>query len=140
MIIETKFLETIEVNEQQIIKFNFGVPGFEEYKRFVILDIDGSQELKYLQSVDEKNICLLIITPWKHFADYEIELSNDEIKELEITSHEDVLVYNILTVREDKITANLVAPIVINVLKSQAKQIILPNTKYSIRQEIPCLY
>lgn len=140
MIIESKFFGNIEINEKQIIRFDHGIPGFEHEKKFVILDIEGKEDLKCLQSLEDKEVCLLMMLPWSCFKDYEIDVSDKEIEELGILSHEEVAVYCVLTVREDKITANLVAPIIINVLKNLGKQIILPDTKYNIRQEIPCLY
>ena len=140
MIIKTKFFGEVEADEKEKINFPHGIPGFEEYKSFVLLDIEGKEDLKCLQSTDEISVCLLLILPWNYFSDYELELSDEEIKELEIESYSEVAVYNVLTVKEDRITANLMAPIVINVIKNKGKQIIFSGTKYSLRQEIPCLY
>lgn len=139
MKISTKFFGEITINEGNIITFNNGIPGFEEYKKFIILDFEGKSTLKCLQSIENKDVCLVIINPWDYFNDYQIELCDDEISYLEIEKEEDVLVYNVITIRQDKITANLLAPIVINSLKNKGKQIILSNTNYRIRQEIVCL-
>lgn len=139
MNISTKFFDDININESEILTFDEGIPGLEEYKKYIILNIEDSK-LKCLQSVEEKEIALLIINPWDFFNDYEIQLSEEEINQLEIKSHDEVLVYNIVAIRENKVTANLLAPIVINIKSSKAKQIILNENKYSIRQEIPCLY
>ncbi|SEF99813.1 flagellar assembly factor FliW [Caloramator fervidus] len=138
MMVDTKFFGQVEINEDEILYFEKGIPGLEEYKRYVIIKVEDSN-LYCLQSIDEKNIALLTIIPWDYFKDYEIELSCEEMKELGINSYEDVMVYNIVTVREDKITANLLAPIVLNIKNNKAKQIILNDKKYSLRQEIKCL-
>jgi flagellar assembly factor FliW len=140
MKIETKFFGEIEVEERQVIYFKYGIPGLEDYKKYIMLDIEGKEDLKCIQSIEEKDVCLLSIDPWKYFEGYEINLSDEEIEDLEVSDPESVVVYNVVTVRGDRITANLVAPIIINVLKNKGKQIILTNTKYEIRQEIPCLY
>ncbi|QCX32373.1 flagellar assembly protein FliW [Caloramator sp. E03] len=139
MKIYTKFFGEIIIDDNDIITFNSGIPGFEEYKKFIILDLESKSTLKCLQSTESKDVCLVIINPWDYFNDYQIELSDDEVDCLEIEKEEDVLVYNVLTIRQDKITANLLAPIVINSLKKKGKQIILSNTNYKIRQEIVCL-
>ncbi|SKA86163.1 flagellar assembly factor FliW [Caloramator quimbayensis] len=139
MIVNTKFFDDIEIDEKEIIYFKDGIPGFEEYKRYVILNIDDKCNLKCLQSVDERDVCLIVINPFEYFLDFEIELSDEEILNLEIENESDVIVYSVLTIRDDKITANLLAPIIINVLKMKGKQIILTNRNYSIRQEIKCL-
>lgn len=140
MRIETKFSGELEIEDRDIINFKQGIPGLEKNKKFIILDVEGKEDLKFLQSIEDKNICLLIINPWSLFKEYEIELSDSERIELEINTPEETTVFNVITIREDKITVNLVAPIIVNVIKKHAKQIILSNTKYNIRQEIACLY
>ncbi|KRQ85987.1 Flagellar assembly factor FliW [Caloramator mitchellensis] len=137
MMIDTKFFGEIEIDENKILTFEKGIPGLEEYKKYAVIDVENSK-LLCLQSIEEKNIALLVIFPWDYVEDYEIELSDEEIQELELNTHEDVIVYNVITVRENKITANLLAPIVVNVKNNKAKQIILNDKKYSIRQEIKC--
>ena len=138
MKIITKFFEEIETDEKNIITFYEGIPGFEDYKNFIVLDIDEKSNLKCLQSIENKDVCLILITPWDYFNDYEIELSDEEQKELGIKKQDDVAVYNVITIRKDKITANLTAPILINTLNMKGKQIILSNSKYNLRQEIKC--
>lgn len=139
MKIETKYFGEIEVDENLLIKFEEGIPGFEYLKEFALIDIEN-KSYKCIQSIKEKNICLLAIYPWDYFKDYEIKLSDSEIEYLEIEDEKQVLVFNVITAREKNITANLVAPIVINIKNKKAKQIILPNTKYSLREVIKCLY
>jgi len=140
MRINTRFFGEIDIDENVIMEFNKGIPGFEELTKFALLDIEDNQSLKCLQSIEESSVCLMAITPWQYFKDYEIKLSDEEIEQLEIENQDEVSVYNIITVRQDKITANLVAPIIINVIKNKGIQIILSDTQYKIRQEIPCLY
>ncbi|EYE88777.1 flagellar assembly protein FliW [Fervidicella metallireducens AeB] len=137
MKISTKFFGEIELEDSQIITFKRGIPGFENEKKFVLLDIEDTN-FKCIQSINDKDVCLLLISPWDYIKDYEIELSDEEIKELELTSHEQVMVYNVVTIRENKITANFLAPIIINIINNNGKQIILTDSKYSIRQEIKC--
>jgi len=78
--------------------------------------------------------------PWEFFKDYQIELTDKEIEELEIQEETDAAIYNVVTVRNDKFTANLLAPIIVNVIKNKGKQIILQNKEYEIRQEISCSF
>lgn len=139
MKIETRFFGEVEIEEKSIITFEKGIPGLEHLQKFIILDLEDNQNIKCLQSLEEASICLLITTPWTYFKDYEIQLSDEEISELDLISEADASVYNVITVRGDKITANLMAPVVINVINNKGRQIILSESKYSIRQEISCL-
>lgn len=139
MIIITRFFGEVEIEDKQIISFNEGIPGFENLKKFTILNIEDNEHLKCLQSIEDEQICLLIVSPWNYFKEYEFNICDDDIKNLEIISPDDIEVYNVLTVRDDKITANLISPIIINLIKNLGKQIILSDSNYSIRQEIACL-
>lgn len=139
MKIQTKFFGQIEIDTNSIINFEHGIPGFEDLKEYILLGIDDNENLKCLQSIKEIHVCLLMISPWMYFKDYEIQLSDEEINELKIKNEHDVAIYNIIKNNDDKITVNLLAPVVINVINNRAMQIILSESKYNIRQEIPCL-
>lgn len=139
MKIDTKFFGEVEIDNKLIMNFQSGIPGFDDLKEYVLLNVED-RNFRCLQSINEKEMCLLVISPWDYFKEYEINLSDNETSELQISNEKDVLVFNILTVREGNITANLVAPIVINLLNNKAKQIVLSDSKYSIREGIECLY
>ncbi len=133
MKIDTKFFGEIVIDESSIIKFQGGIPGFEALEGYTLLDLEG-KKFRCLQSIDDKEICFLVINPWDYFKEYEISLSDSETNELEIKDQKQVLVFNILTVHGSNITTNLSAPIIINVLNNKGKQIVLTNSKYSIRE------
>lgn len=137
MNIETRLFGKIEISDKDILIFKEGIPGFEDFNKFVLLDIEDSK-LKCLQSVENKDVCLILINPFDYFLDYEIKLSTDDISKLKILKEQDVLVFNVLNIKEDRITANMLAPIVINVINNLGMQIILQDSNYSIRQEIKC--
>ena len=73
--------------------------------------------------------------------DYEIQISPQDMEELELLNAPDgiqtLVVVNIVPGEEMEMTANLLGPIVINVKKRLAKQIILPDNQYSMRHPIP---
>ena len=98
MLILTRFFGKIEIPEDEIINFDHGIPGFEEQEKFIILDVDGKNTLKCLQSTKDKDICLLMITPWEYYKDYEIELSEDEQRELDIEKEIDTAVFNVISI------------------------------------------
>ena len=139
MIVKTKFFGDIEIDNNLIIKFENGIPGFDTLKEYAIIDVED-RNYKCIQSLDSLETCLLVISPWDYFEKYEIDLLDEDVDELDIKDQSEALVFSILTAREGKITTNLVAPIVINIRTRKAKQIILTNSKYSIREEIKCLY
>ena len=77
--------------------------------------------------------------PLVFFPDYEFTIDDEVEAELGLTSPEDVLVYAILTLSGHEIrdlTANLMAPIVINAKTRQAKQIVLDRGPYTTKHRL----
>ncbi|MDI9485570.1 MAG: flagellar assembly protein FliW [Bacillota bacterium] len=136
MELETR-LGTIEVNEDEIIDFPVGILGFSEYHRYVIIEQEGSA-FSFLQSVDNKDLCFVIIMPELVCCDYAVELSDDQIELLQIESPEDGKVYGIVTIPENvaEMTVNLQAPVVINTKSLIGAQFVLPGDQYHTKHNV----
>ncbi len=61
MQIETRDFGRAEINEKDIITFVKPILGFEEYTRFVMLIDDEITGFAWLQSVEEKELCFIIV-------------------------------------------------------------------------------
>jgi flagellar assembly factor FliW len=134
--IDTKFFGEIEIQEKDIIIFESGLPGFEEVKRYILLDTDEQGILKCLQSVEYNYIAFIMANPWDVVADYEMDIDDGEIEELCGKDINNLLVYSILNITDQKMTANLMAPVLINTNTCQGKQIILYKAKYTTKHII----
>lgn len=138
MKINTIYCEEIEIDNNSIIHFEDGLPGFDEMKEFAILNIEESS-FKWLQSVEDKNIALPIINPFNIKKDYEFDIDRTTEKKLDIKNAEDVIVYSVVVIPgEDlsKMSANLKAPIIINISNNKAKQMIMDNSQYGVKHYI----
>ncbi|MDE8564482.1 flagellar assembly protein FliW [Anoxybacillus rupiensis] len=137
MKIETKYHGEYELQQQQIIHFAQGIPGFSEEKRFVLLPLEDTPFV-ILQSVATPALGFAMIDPFLYFPDYDFELDDASIEQLELSSAKEVAVYVILTVADpfDQTTANLQAPIVLNQQKRFGKQVILTNTPYQTKHRL----
>lgn len=138
MKINTKYHGEIEIEDKSIIRFEEGIPSFEDEKQFVILPWDGDSPFLILQSVTSPSLGFIIINPFEYFADYTIDLNDSTIQKLKIENEDQVAIYTILTVQEpfEHTTANLSGPIVINVHEQLGKQVILNNDKYTTKHRI----
>jgi flagellar assembly factor FliW len=137
MKIATKYHGDIEIHEQDIVRFQQGIPGFLEEKQFVLLPL-ADTPFVILQSIKTPALGFVMIEPFSYFPTYEIELDDNTLEQLQITGEQDVALYVILTVADpfDDTTANLQAPIVINVHKLLGKQVILTNTDYKTKHRL----
>lgn len=139
MLLNTKNFGEIKINEENIIHFPEGILGFEEEKQFVIIkDEDEQNPFHWLQSVQNPELAFIIINPFFVFPDYDIVLSKSVQEKLKIDDEKDVVVYSIVVVPEDieKMTTNLLGPIVININKKLGKQVILDDDRYTTKHYI----
>ncbi|QIZ65900.1 flagellar assembly protein FliW [Geobacillus subterraneus] len=137
MKIRTKYHGEIEINEKDIFHFEHGIPGFLDEKQFVLLPLEDTPFV-ILQSVKTPELGFAMIDPFVYFPDYDIELDEQTVTQLELSSEKEVAVYVILTVADpfDNTTANLQAPIVLNYEKKLGKQVILTNTPYETKHRL----
>jgi flagellar assembly factor FliW len=139
MILQSKYFGRIEFAEEKIVTFERGIIAFEEMKRFFIIDNeDENNPLWWLQSVDDPEILFVVINPFTFKPDYDFELSPQDAEELQIEKPEDVVVLAIVVVPEDikQMTANLLAPVIINIRQRKGKQIVLQDKRYSTKHLI----
>lgn len=149
MEINTKFFGEIDIDEDQIILFPFGIYGFEEYNRFILLhdEEDENGAFRWLQCVDEEGLCFTVMEPGFVCGDYSPKLPENALKKLGTDDSEEnyeELIYLVITVLYDEIeksTVNLLSPIIINSKNRVAAQIILEtwepqNSGYKTKHKI----
>lgn len=137
MNISTKFHGELEIDEQGIITFESGIPGFLDEKNFILLTLEETLFF-VLQSTTTPEVAFITINPFDILPSYEFELSQDVLHELHIQSEQDVTVFVIVTVRDPfaDSTANLQAPVIINMNSHLGKQYIMNTDQYSIRHSL----
>ena len=120
------------------ILFEKGIPGFETYKNFNINTLDQNSKFYEIVSKDDNNIGFISISPFEVKADYEIDLSDEIIDELDIKDPNDVLILCLVTLGRtlNESTVNLKAPIIINIKNNKGKQLILQDDKYKIKEPL----
>lgn len=138
MFIDTARFGNFDLKDSKIIEFPSGLPGFEELRDFIILEINETKPLYWLQSTQNKYISLPVIIPFELLDDYFIEIRENELKGLQIENKNDLLILNVVVVPEDtsKMTANLAAPIIINLKLGIGKQLVIDAADLPIRYPI----
>ena len=120
------------------ILFEKGIPGFENYRYFNVNIVEGNKKIYNIVSKEDSNIGFISISPFDIKKDYEIDLDDEFIKELDIKDEKDVLVLCLITLGKTlkDSTANLKAPIIINIKNNRGKQLILQDDKYKIKEPL----
>lgn len=138
MRIETIRFGSVEIDDRKILHFKDGLPGFEEYRYFAILQFEESYPIFWLQSTEDSEICLPVVDAFAAVPDYAFNIEDGDVNELGLSGPEDLHVVSVLVIPDkiDGMTANLAAPIIINVTTGKAKQIILNGGEYSVRSPV----
>lgn len=89
MVIETSRFGTLELDEKVFIDFPWGIPGFEQVKRYVILE-HRQGPFRWLQAVDEPNLAFVVCEPEVVGVRYEVPPAKGRLIGLE--SPEDLVV------------------------------------------------
>ncbi len=132
--IETPLFGEIEIDQEQVVTFPHGVPGFEQEHQYVFIPLEDSLFV-VMQSI-QSPLYFVVINPFQVFPDYDFSLSSSDQGLLGINDPKDVVVYNIVVLRDElaQSTVNMQAPIVVNIRSKQAKQILL--NQYQIKQPL----
>ncbi len=139
MKIQTRQFGEIEIDETKIINMPIGIPGFQNRKRYSMLQKEEAAPFLFFQSVDDPDLSFVILDPKSVMEDYIVEekeinrvvpwdLKNDEIS-----------LFVIVTIPSgdpEKATANFLAPLVINTKRKEGLQLILQNTDYSCQHPL----
>jgi flagellar assembly factor FliW len=138
MKLNTKYHGIKEYSEEDVITFKKGLPGFENLRQFILFSVEENDLFSILHSTEDEEVGLVVLSPFSVLNDYEFKLSDSKIEELGINAPEDVLVLNTVTLssKVEDITANLKAPIIINIKENLGEQIILENDKYKIKHTL----
>lgn len=130
--------DEIIYTEKDVITFEKGIPGFENFRKFVIIKIPAYEPFDWLINVETKELRFALINPLLFKQDYNPSISKNQIEDLKLEKPEDVLIYSIVTLSKnpEETTANLMGPIIINSTKQIGKQIILEDGSYSVKERI----
>ena len=134
----TRFGE-IEEDEGKIVRFAAGLPAFEDEHEFIIVPYDEESPYVFLQSATTPDLAFLMTIPFIFFPDYAFRLEDDVLKSLALESQEDLLLYTLLTIPGSDIremTANLLAPIVINSRTNEGRQVVLDKSSYCTKHKL----
>lgn len=139
MIIQTKFLGEVEIQESEILTFEHGLPGFPDYTKYILLGLDADLPLALLQSIDAAEMGFVVAYPYAFNKEYAFDISEEDKKQLQIHNADDVITYAIVTLKESfpESTMNLLAPVIVNAKTKQGKQIVLQDSaNYPLRYPI----
>jgi len=138
-VIQSTKLGPVAIDSERLITFPDGIPGFPMVKQYTLVKNEKGHPFFWLQAVEDPDLAFVVTDPLIFKPDYHPSLPPEELKELGIDHSNSPVVLTILTIpHEDplNLTANLMAPLVINSKTRKAKQIVLSDPGYSHREPL----
>jgi len=136
--VDTKYFGAMDYRDESVFEFPFGLPAFESEKRFVLIDVPESLPLVFLQSLAQRDLCFLAFPLLVVEPDYQLGISEEDLAALELDTHRqpelgtEALVLALVSLRDGHVpTANLMAPVVVNLKSRRALQAVRADRRYS---------
>jgi flagellar assembly factor FliW len=115
------------------------LPGFPRHRNYALVPADAGGLLYWLQSVALDGPRFLAVPAASFFPDYAPVLPVGACDELELADAAEARLYCLVTVPSGNVsaaTANLRAPLVVNPITHQARQLVLTDGVHPIKQPI----
>jgi flagellar assembly factor FliW len=134
----TRYHGIMTYHEDAVLHFPQGLIGFEDETRFLPIEQPHARPIVFLQSLRTPGLCFLCLPVFVVDRDYQLEISDTELQALDLPVSRqpligvDVMCLTLVSIPEQgPTTANLLAPVVINIATRTAVQAISGNSEYS---------
>lgn len=124
MDIQTSRFGNLQVAPSDVLLFEQGLIGLRHCRRWVILADAQNPALGWLQSLDEPESALGVVSPRRFVPDYQLRVPRQELAPLALANIRDAQVVVVVSRSAEGLSLNLRAPLVINVEGRRGRQVI----------------
>jgi len=137
MQIESTRFGRVEISDDAVLTFPDGLIGLPGTRYALIAQTESSVFL-WLHSVEDPAVALPVANPWLFFANYEVEVSDEDAEKLHLEgpANADILCVVRASDRLEEFTVNLRGPLVVNGPERIGRQIINETGDFSVRQPL----
>jgi flagellar assembly factor FliW len=137
MTVESALLGEIVVPEGSLFTIPAGLLGLERYTRFALVPA-GRDGVFWLQSAEEPGLAFVLADPFRLVAGYSAELPDADVAAIGAERPEDVMLLAVVTLPGEGrgMTANLRAPLALNVATRVGRQVVLPDDRYGTAEPV----
>jgi flagellar assembly factor FliW len=125
-------------SEEDLLVFPRGIPAFEKHHNWILAG-EEDNAIKWLQNLEDGALALPVTTPDTVMPDYNAKIPEDELDLVGSKDFADLALLIVVSIPEAapwNMTANLRAPILVNMKSRKAVQVIALNEEYPIRHVV----
>jgi flagellar assembly factor FliW len=140
--VRTKHFGRIPYEAGGEIDFPAGLPAFEDRRTFVLIRLPKTEPLLFLQSLDDPDVCFPVLRTLDVDRSYRLYLAKEDLRRLDLPTSrqpregEEIECLAVVALRKGGATANLLAPVIINLRKMRGAQIV-SGEAYSLQHPAP---
>ncbi len=134
-LLQSDHLGSIEYAPGDVIEFPQGLPAFENERQFLALDVPGKAPLVFLQSLVSPGLTFITLPAGCIDPEYRVDLPEDCGGVVFVQDRLMILV--IVSIGEQcRVTANLLAPVLIDTAARKAAQVVMAGSRYSVQHPL----
>lgn len=123
--IETSEYGTLHLEDRHLVEFPQGLHGFEHLRKFVVIADDSLVPFKWLLSIENPSIGFPILSPFQVDFSYQTEVEYDP------ACCAPMVIVTLYDSEKQTATANMRAPIIFDMKRGTAQQILATDSAYS---------
>jgi len=136
MEVQTSRFGTVQIAEDRVITFPRGLLGFQEQKRYCLLQPNDDACFFWLQSLENPDLAFVMTDPNLFVPEYAVPIRTEQMEDLRLEKLEDAQVFVIVNKVGEKLTGNLQGPLVVNTMAKIGEQMVLAEKRWTTRHEL----
>ena len=117
----------LEIDVESIILIPDGIIGFEQSRHWVLLSERDDDAIGWLQSLSDPDLVFSVVTPHRFVANYQLVIERRQLSSLPWLDDDEAVVLALISKNQGQFTANLKAPIVINLNRGLGRQVVVAD-------------
>jgi flagellar assembly factor FliW len=135
--IESTRFGSVEVADDAVIHFPDGLVGLPG-THYALIAQSESSPFYWLHSTEHADVALPVTNPWLFFSDYEVKVSDEDTRRLELEGPESAEIFCVVRAAGElaDFTVNLVGPVILHAKRRLGRQVINEAGGYLLRQPL----
>ena len=125
--ISTTRFGKVQISLKDLIRFPQGLVGFETCRRWILLADSSNAAVGWLQSATQLELALPVVSPRRFVPEYRFHISRQQLNLVELNAVDRAFVLVIVSRTNGTLTANLKAPIIVNLDRRLGCQVVVSD-------------